>query len=97
MLWQRRETHGSHSVLSSTVGTGWPQLEAEAQVKELKEELWLEKDMQLSTTMLASGLANKVGEQDNKDLTMLFCKARSPGTLISILSPVVGQGFPIHY
>lgn len=59
------------------MGVGWPllwafrlapdaQLEFEAQAKELEEELRLEKDMWLSTTLLTSGLADWVGGKDNK-------------------------------
>lgn len=55
---------------------GWPilwavqlaidaQLEAKAQVKKFEEGLRLKKSMQIST-MLALGLADKTGEQDNK-------------------------------
>lgn len=61
---------------------GWPllqavqldtdaQLQAEAQVRKL-EELRLKKDVQMSTTPLASQLADKVGEQDNQ-LKTLVC------------------------
>lgn len=38
----------------------------------MKEELRLEKDMWVSTVLLASGLANEGGEQDNK-LETLKC------------------------
>ena len=41
-------------------------LEAEAQVRQLGEQLKAEKNVQLSTTLLASGLTDKVGEQNNK-------------------------------
>lgn len=40
-------------------------LEAEAQVRKLGEELKVEKDVQLSTTLLASGLTDKVEELNN--------------------------------
>ena len=60
---------------------GWPllwavwlainaQLEAEARVRKL-EELKLEKDIQLSTILLFSGLTDKVEEQNN--LETLAC------------------------
>lgn len=42
------------------------QLEAEAQVKNLEEEVSLEKDEWLVTTFLALELADKVREQDKK-------------------------------
>ena len=48
------------------------QLEAETQLRKLEEELNFEKDMQLSTTLVHSGLADKVGEQDNKLETLLY-------------------------
>lgn len=53
------------------------QLEADAWVRKLEEELRLDKDMWLSTTRLASGLADNVGEQANKFETLAcwFCKA----------------------
>ena len=58
--------------MATTVG--WPplwavqpatdaQLEAEAWVRELEEELKLEKNVQLSTALLALWLADKVKEQ----------------------------------
>ena len=46
------------------------QLEAEARVRKLEEELSLERDMPLSTALLASGLGDKVGEQDNQSETL---------------------------
>ena len=49
------------------------QLEAKAQVTVLEEELRLEKDVWLSTTLLASGLAEEVGKQDNR-LETLACR-----------------------
>lgn len=48
------------------------QTEAEAQVKKLEEELRLEKNVWFSTILLASGLADKVGEQ-NKKLETSVC------------------------
>ena len=48
------------------------QLEAGAQVKKLEKELNLEKGMHLSTTLLASGLVDQLGELDNK-LETLVC------------------------
>lgn len=53
------------------------QLEAEAQVKKL-EELRLEKDVCLSTVLLASGLADKLEEQVNK-LETLVCHCAKLG------------------
>ena len=41
-------------------------------MRKLGEQLKLEKDVQLSTTLLASGLTDKVGEQNNK-LETLAC------------------------
>ena len=64
---------------------GWPlavQLateEAEARVRSLEEELRLEKDMQLFTALLASKLADKVGEQDNKLATSVCHCAKLRG------------------
>lgn len=54
------------------------QLEAEAHVRKLEEELRLEKDVCLSTTQPASELADKVGEQVNKLETLVchFAKLR---------------------
>lgn len=48
------------------------QLEAETWVGKLEKELRLEKDMCLSTALLASGLADKVGKKNNK-LEILVC------------------------
>lgn len=45
------------------VFTGKQQLQI---VKKLEEELRLEKDMWLSTILLASGLSDKTGKQNNK-------------------------------
>lgn len=42
------------------------QVDADAQVRKLEEELRFKKNIQLSTTLLASGLADKMGEQDCK-------------------------------
>lgn len=66
---------------------GWPLLwavllatdthvEADAWVRKLKDELRLEKGMWVSINQLASGLADKVGEQDNKLETLTFCFAK---------------------
>lgn len=46
------------------------QLGADAPVTKLEEGLDLEKDVQLSTTLLASGLVHKLGEQDSKVETL---------------------------
>ena len=54
------------------------QLEAEAQVRELEEELRLETDMQLTTTLLTLGMAEKLEEQDYK-LENLACHFAKPG------------------
>lgn len=62
-LWQRKEMHGGSRGLASTLATN-AQLEAEALVRKL-ENLRLEKHMRVSTTLLVSGLADKVGKQDN--------------------------------
>lgn len=51
------------------------QLEAETQIRKLEGKLRLEKDMQLSTTLLASRLAYKVGRQDNNLETLAGCFA----------------------
>ena len=70
-----------------TATVGWPllwvvqvatdaQLEAEAWVRKLEEELRLKKVVRLSTTLLALGLADKVGEQDN-NLENLVCHLQS--------------------
>ena len=61
--------HGCHSGLVSTAGKSLDtnaQPEAEAQVRQVGEQLKAEKNVQLSTTLLASGLTDKVGEQNNK-------------------------------
>lgn len=42
------------------------QTRAGAPVRKLEEELRIEKDVLGSSALLASGLADKVGEQDNK-------------------------------
>lgn len=44
------------------------QLEAEARMRKLKKELKLEKDIRVSTTLLASGLADAVEEQNSFSL-----------------------------
>ena len=65
----KQGNEGLHSGLASAMGSQLatdPQLEVEAWVRKLEEELRLEKKVQRSTTLLASGLANKMGEQDNK-------------------------------
>lgn len=54
------------------------QVEVEAQVRELEGELRLEQDVWVSTTLLALGLTNKLGEA--KDLSVPFCKAKSVQT-----------------
>lgn len=64
--------NGCRSGLTTSVNSSSAQLEAETQVRKLGEELKLEKDMQLSTTLLPLGLTDKVGEQDNK-LETLAC------------------------
>lgn len=51
------------------------QLEAEAQIKKLKEELRLEKDMQLSTT-LSFRAGDRVGEQDKLENLQCLTKLR---------------------
>lgn len=53
-------------------------LEAEVWVRKSEEELRLEKDMQLSTLLLASGLVDKVGKQPIK-LETLMCHFAKPG------------------
>lgn len=69
MPQQRRETSGAIA--------GWPlqwavlraidvQLETETQVRKLEEELGFKKDIQLSTILLVSRMANKLGVQHNK-------------------------------
>lgn len=65
-------------VLWVTWLTADAQLEAEAKVGKLEEELRLEKIVWLSTILLALGLADKVGEQDNQLETSSghFCKGR---------------------
>ena len=65
-LWEIRETNGycQLAILS------W--LEAEAQVRKLGEQLKSEKNLQLSPTLLASGLTDKAGEQNNT-LETLAC------------------------
>lgn len=60
---------------------GWtlmPQLEAQAQVRELEEEVRLETDMQLTTTLLTLGMAEKLEEQGYK-LENLACHFAKPG------------------
>lgn len=42
------------------------QLDTKGQGRKLEEELRLKKNIQLSTTLLTSGLTDKMGEQDNK-------------------------------
>ena len=54
------------------------QLEAEAQVRKMEEELSLEKDVQLSTTLLTSGLEDEVEEQ-HKNLVTLVCPFSKQG------------------
>lgn len=44
------------------------QLEAEARIRKLKKELKLEKDIRLPTTLLASGRADGVEEQNSFSL-----------------------------
>lgn len=59
------------------VAVGWPllwadwldtdaKLESKIQVRKLEEELRVEKDVWLPTTLLALGQSQKVEEQDNK-------------------------------
>lgn len=73
--------------MAATVGWSLPgaiqlvtdaQLEADAPVKKL-EELRLEKGVWLSTTLLASGLADQVGEQDNMLEIVACCCAKLGG------------------
>lgn len=47
-----------------------------ASVRKLGEELRLEKNGHVSTPLLASGRAEKVGEQDNEFVTFTRCFAR---------------------
>lgn len=68
MLWQRREMRGSAGGMASGA-----QLEADGRVKKL-EELRLEKDVQMSFTLPAPGLADKVEEQNDK-LENLKCSS----------------------
>lgn len=74
--------NGGYSGLASTVGSSVGPccpLEAEAQVRKLEEELRLEKDVWVPTTLLASGLEVKVREQDNKLETLTCCFAKLGG------------------
>ena len=67
--------NGCHSGLASTEGRPLAtdaQLEAEARVRQLEEELKLEKNVQVSTALPALGLADKMREQDCK-LEILAC------------------------
>lgn len=73
-----RETDGFHSGLASALGSWagpWAQLEAETRGRKLEEELRIEKHMQGSAALLASGLADKVGKQDKVEISMPFCQA----------------------
>ena len=73
-----------------SASVGWPsqqadqlatkvQTEAEAQIKKLEEELRVEKDMRLSTPPLASGLADRMGEQEDKPVC--YCAKQGGCTL----------------
>ena len=53
--------------------------EAKDQVTKLEEELILEKDMGMSTNLLASWLADKMGEQNNSLEIFVCCSARLEG------------------
>lgn len=52
------------------------QLEVEVQVAKFQEELRLEKDVPVSTTVLALGLADKLGGQGNKLEALAHCSAK---------------------
>lgn len=53
-------------------------LQAKAEVKKLEKELRLEKDVHMSTTLLALGLVDKVRKQDNV-LEALMCHSAKLG------------------
>lgn len=55
------------------------QLKAEVWVRKLEEELKLEKDMGVSSALLASGLEDKLREQDDKLESSACCFARIGG------------------
>lgn len=64
----RKKPHGhscSQAPLMGSLAGHNAQLEAGAKVRKLGEKLKLEKD-RMSTTLLALGLADRVGEQGNK-------------------------------
>lgn len=65
------------STVSSQLDTN-DQLKVEAQVRKLVK-LRLEKDMQVSTTLLALGLADKMEEQNNKLKTLVCSFAKHRG------------------
>lgn len=67
------------STLYQRRGKKYVQLQAEAQVRKLEQELKLKKDVQLSTTLLASGLADKMEEQNNKLNTLVWCFTKLGG------------------
>lgn len=68
-LCQRREMNSCPRELTSVESLAGHWCLTKSQVRKL-EELRLEKDMQLSITLLASGLADKAVEEDNKLKTL---------------------------
>ena len=79
--------HCSRDKKQMAAGMGWPTvgsrlaisalLETEAWVRKLEDILRLENDLRVSTSLLTSVLADKMGEQDNKLETGIpFCKTR---------------------
>lgn len=75
----REGKHRLHSGLPLlwTVGLATDtQLESEVQVAKFQEELRLEKDVPVSTTVLALGLADRPGGQGNKLEALDHCSAK---------------------
>ena len=70
-MWPKK-TNGFHGGLWAVQLATDVQLQAETRVRKLGEKLTLEKNMQLSTTLLTLRLADKVKKQDNK-LETLAC------------------------
>lgn len=67
----RKEPHGRNCGWAPLTGNWLAtnfQLEAEARIRKLKKELKLEKDIRVPTTLLASGRADGVEEQNRFSL-----------------------------
>lgn len=77
-LWQGREAYGCTVCWALLWAVLLPLMPNErlASVRKLGEELRLEKNRHVSTPLLASGRAEKVGEQDNEFVTFTRCFAR---------------------